>query len=517
MSLNLPSSRDEIANRMKSDVKSKNPTANPFLRVGFLPGIIFAISGRIFDLVASIKILVKNLFWHTSSIEYLTIWASYFGITRNPAKSASGNITFEAELGITVPIDTELQNTDGKTYKVLEAATSENQMLTLSIEQSSGVATAESTLANKLAIGNSITIAGANEDEYNGTFQITNVLSDTEFQFDVDPDADSPATGTITGESNIIELYVEAVDVGSDTNMESGDSLTFLTPISGINDIGFVQFSGITGGEDEEEVEDFRERFLFRVQNPVALFNNNAIENEVKKTTGVTRVWVNGVDITAGSIAITEITQSGGIAICETSAAHTIADGQRISITGANEDEYNVSSSRCLVLDSTHFCFLVDPDADSPATGSSTVSFSIVEEGQIKIYAVKDNSSSLLLNASEISEIEDRLEAIKPANVSMLDVFVQNPEIEEVDFAFSAISPDSDTMRTAIENNLEAFFQEEVTLHADVLQTSYLTAIRTTVDPTNGQKLDSFTLSTPTTNKTGERGKLYTLGEISFA
>lgn len=64
------------------------------------------------------------------------------------------------------------------------------------LSQSGGVATAACT-AHGYADGAAVTIAGANESEYNGLHQIR-AISANAFSFSVDSSATSPATGTIT-------------------------------------------------------------------------------------------------------------------------------------------------------------------------------------------------------------------------------------------------------------------------------------------------------------------------------
>lgn len=66
-----------------------------------------------------------------------------------------------------------------------------------SITRSGSVATVTTATNHNLFTGNSTTIAGANETDYNGTFTITRV-SDTVFTYTVPGAPATPATGTIT-------------------------------------------------------------------------------------------------------------------------------------------------------------------------------------------------------------------------------------------------------------------------------------------------------------------------------
>lgn len=78
------------------------------------------------------------------------------------------------------------------------------------LTQAAGTATLVSTVNHGLSTGDYVFIQGANETEYNGSFQIT-VTNDTTFTFAVDSGAASPATGSL-------EVFVEWLDGTAQTN-----------------------------------------------------------------------------------------------------------------------------------------------------------------------------------------------------------------------------------------------------------------------------------------------------------
>jgi hypothetical protein len=67
---------------------------------------------------------------------------------------------------------------------------------------------------------NYVTIAGADQSDYNGAFRITSVPSTVTFTITVSASATTPATGTITAtERNIVYRYWQYVtDLSSDTD-----------------------------------------------------------------------------------------------------------------------------------------------------------------------------------------------------------------------------------------------------------------------------------------------------------
>lgn len=303
MPLTFPSSRKEVSNRMKSDVQNELTGSNPFLRNSFLGALIVGIAGRVFDFYFQLnKNLLPNLFPDTAEGTFLERWGSYMSITRNPATQASGFITATGTDTTQIPADTELQTSDGIVLKTQALATIAAQSLSVSsLVQSGGVATATTASNHNLATGISVTISGANESDYNGTFTITVTGLDT-FTYTIDVGAPGTATGTILSAFTTASIEVLSDDFGQDANVEDGASITFSTPIAGVDDTAVVQFDEISGGSDEESDVDLRVRILSRYKNPVALFNVDAIENQAKLISGVTRVWVEEATPAAGQV-----------------------------------------------------------------------------------------------------------------------------------------------------------------------------------------------------------------------
>lgn len=377
------------------------------------------------------------------------------------------------------------------------------------------MATVTTLSEHLLAAGIEFVMSGANETEYNGTFNVLSIISATQFTYSVDAGAVSPATGTVLCDYNTASLDMQSDEQGSSSNLDAGSSLTITSAIAGLNDTAFAQFEGFQGGTDIESTENLRSRFLFKIQNPVALFNGPAIEVEAKKINGVTRVFIFGIDQTAGSISASSITNSTQVAIFTAGAAHGLISGQHVTVTGADQPEYNVISQKIIVIDSTRFAYVIS-GSPAVATGTPVAAFSLVEGGQVKVFFTRDNDESIIPSSSEVDTVKDQILTIKPAHVSDADVVVKAPTANSIDFAFSAIIPNTSTMQDAIRNQLKAFFQEGTTIGQNVLQTQYNNSIANTVDPSTGNRLESFTLSTPTGNIAIASEEIGALGDITF-
>lgn len=92
---------------------------------------------------------------------------------------------------------------------ILPIPTSAPTTFTLaSLTSSSGVATGTTSVVHGLKVNDYVTIAGANETDYNGAFRVTAVPSTTTFTYAVSNSPSTPATGTITMQQrNIVYRY----------------------------------------------------------------------------------------------------------------------------------------------------------------------------------------------------------------------------------------------------------------------------------------------------------------------
>ena len=172
-------------------------------------------------------------------------------------------------------------------------------------------------------------------------------------------------------------------------------------------------------GTDEESDASLRDRFLFRIQNPIALFNENAIIDQAKTVPGVTRVFVQGNDFFDGQLTALTLTKNGDFtAVFETATPHGLTSGQPINVTGAAETDYNVIEQKILILDSTNFIYTVDITTPTPATGAPIASFGVSEIGTVRIFFVRDNDINIIPSPSEIQDVKDAILEIKPITVS---------------------------------------------------------------------------------------------------
>ena len=95
------------------------------------------------------------------------------------------------------------------------------------------------------------------------------------------------ASGVPSGGSVVVT--VQAEDAGVDGNLDAGETLSLITPISGVQSAGTS--GDITGGADIEPIAELLERLLFRKRNPPMGGSVADYVAWMREVSGVTRAW----------------------------------------------------------------------------------------------------------------------------------------------------------------------------------------------------------------------------------
>ncbi len=513
MTISFPKNRKEVDNRAKADVKSQLATSNPWLKNSFLGALITGYAGRVYEFYLQMKNALLEMFPDTASGAYLERWGSYVGISRNPNTKANGYVVFTGDVGTVIPLGTQVSSSDGLIYSTTSVGTiTSNTLSVSSLTRSSTTATVTTPSEHNLATGMTVTISGADQTAYNGDFVITVTDADT-FKYTVSGAPASPATGTITMSVDSISIPVESVDYGQITNQVSGAQLTVSSPISGADSTVYVPYLDISSGTDEETDEEYRARVIYRYQHPIALFNVSAITVQAFETPGVTRVWVKEAGSVSDALAVSSVTRSGQLVIVTTSALHNLEDGQYVTISGADQTDYNVLT-KVIVLGDYTFAYAINTTPTTPATGTILATPSI-PNGQVKVYFMRDDDTNPIPSSLEVQAVKDKILEIKPAHVASGDVIVKAPVGVSTDFVFTELTPNTQEMQTAIANSLTTLFTESIDVGVTIPSHAYIAAIWQTVDE-KGNLVESFTLSSPAGDVAISEGQIGTLGTITY-
>jgi uncharacterized phage protein gp47/JayE len=432
MAVIFPSDSDEVVDAIRTDVKGELPDSNPWLESGWIPATVVGLGKRLYDMFFQLKESIKEAFPNTATGEYLQFWGDLKRLTLNSATPSSGKVTLTGTPTTNVPAATVivLGSVEYTLDNSIVLATIAKTVDTLT--QSGGTAVCLTDDDHEFATGNTITIAGAVQTEYNGTHTIT-VTGLKTFTFTVAAGAVSPATGTITASIDGQTGEITASVNGTGTNAANGAELELQNSIAGVDDTVTAQYDGLTGGTDNEEEEDYQGRVVYAWQNPLTPFNAANIEKVAKSVNGVTRVFVKEV---------------------------------------------------------------------TPAVG------------QVTTYFVRDNDETIIPDATEVSNVKAALENIRPSNTEPDDNIVSACTGISINVDISSITPDTLTMRDAIENTIDAYYRGGIDEGEDNEVDKLKSAIYQTYDVVRGEQLQSFTLDAPTTDTTIAEGEIAIAGTV---
>lgn len=301
---------------------------DPNMPNSFILAFVESFSGAFDDNYSKIDELLNQLFPDTSTGEWLDRWASYFGLSRKSAVKSTGNVVFQGDSGEEIPNETQIERADGVLFEVIADSTISSQNISITSAILQGSQALITTSANhNLASGVVLSISGFTEPEYNVSDVTITVISATQFLYNISGAPDSPATGTGIATCVFVSVPVEAVDFGKNSNSASGTELTLTTPILGVNDSCFVDFSGLRGGLDVESDDDLRIRLIERTSNLTAPFTNAGIKIFAKeKVDFITRIWVKDATPNAGKTTIWFVNDNDANIIPSTDQCNQLKD-----------------------------------------------------------------------------------------------------------------------------------------------------------------------------------------------
>ena len=515
MAVNTPDTASQVEDRIKADVQREAPDSNPYLTVHWLRSLIAGIARRIFDFYRDLGRTETRLFPDTADEETAPRWGNIYVGPENPATAAEGVIVATGVAGGLVGIG-ETLTANGIEYLTTTAGVIADMVVPVSsITRSGATATVTTNSEHGLSTFVPVTIAGADQTEYNVTDAATVVTGLTTFEFQVVGTPVSPATGVITAAFTTANVSAQAVTFGNDTNLDADTAMKLQSPVVDVDDTMFVTFGALGGGTDEESTEDYKGRYLDKIRKPVAGFNDAAIIAEAKKVPGVTRVFVNRSGTEIGTVSITTLTRDGDVAKAVTSAPHGFEDGNRTTVNNADQPEYNVTNVAILVGDATTFYYVVAGAPTTPATGTISAATNIAL-GQVVTFFMRDNDDDPIPTASEVLDVKAQLDGISPANTSFSNNIVNAPTPIVTAYTFTELNPNTPTMRDAITANLEQFHEEEAEVSVTVTEEQYRAAIQNTIDPNSGDSITTFTLSAPSGDIDIEFGEIATLGVVTY-
>jgi uncharacterized phage protein gp47/JayE len=190
------------------------------------------------------------------------------------------------------------------------------------------------------------------------------------------------AEATIVG--GVATVAVTASVAGEDGNRDVDVSLSFQSPVSGVDSVAVVGIDGLSNGSDQEEIEALRSRLEERIQNPPHGGSAADYEAWAREVAGVTRAWCYPLESGPGTVTV-----------------RFVRDGDADIIPGVDE----IAAVQTYI------------DGLSPATAVVSVEAPVPVELDFSISVVPDNST--VRSAVEL-ELEDLLRASGPGSTILV-------------------------------------------------------------------------------------------------
>jgi hypothetical protein len=245
------------------------------------------------------------------------------------------------------------------------------------ITRSGSTATATTAIPHGMSSGYSVTIAGATQTEYNGTFVVV-VTGASTFTYTVSGTPATPATGTIIF-NGVTTLWVR--DLPSASNVaafQSGDSVVLRKFTRGVEGsltisecIGVLtSYTDGTSGNEGQQSWTFTRNS--GADSGAMLAGQVVAVDSVVLDFGVSGNGYYEVSAIDGTVTVASITRVSTTATLTTSSAHGYQTGDSVTISGANETQYN-GTFTITVTSATVFTYTVSGSPATPATGTILV------------------------------------------------------------------------------------------------------------------------------------------------
>ena len=139
-----------------------------------------------------------------------------------------------------------------------------------------------------------------------------------------------------------------------------------------------------------------------------------------------------------------------------------------------------------------------------------------VNEGQVKVAFLREGDANPFPSSQEVATVKAAILAMTmPAHTAEEDVIVISPAPKPIAIDV-AIVPNTASMRTAVEANLQQMFDETASLGETLPLDAIRCAIHDTYDMGARQKLKSFTLLAPTADVEAGPDELPRLGAVTW-
>jgi uncharacterized phage protein gp47/JayE len=367
-----------------------------------------------------------------------------------------------------------------------------------------------------LTSGETVTIADVVStpvDAFNGVFDITSILSDTSFRYEIY----GPQTA-LSGTDGTYTALLATVDV----------------VVSSPHDLiigSIVTIAGVVSDPADAFNGDYQ--VIYVISETAFQYQKTTLPSAPSGTGGTYTAFFARVDVQAEEVgADGNLSPDTELSLVDSPDPKLIAANVINSGLHGGLDEETDSDYRARILQSRseiEGVFTIEQIRRSALTVvGNTRAFVVTPNdvtqpaqplpGQVEVYVFRDDDPSPIPNAAILAQTKENIIAFGklPANTSVDDLFVFAPTLVIVDFVFDSISPSTPGMRSAIEAQIKAFFIDSAEFATNVPENSYLAAIQNTQDLITGDFLKTFSLTAPVGDIVVGVGEIAYCGTVTF-
>lgn len=264
--------------------------------IGLVQAIGAGFASRLSEFASKLGFIEKQAFISTADKDYLYLHAGNL-LEPKPSLIAEGYVVFFGQVGAIIPIDTQIQD-DNNDFKTI----SQGEIIAYEFTGNVTVVDGVASLPPNTEVPSCICLV-------NSVLK-TAISSQDSFSFEAGDLIDNEFVTVEVDKSGLI--LVKCTESGILGNRNLSDELKTKTTITGINkELGVIN---ISGGEDAEAVEVYRDRVKYWLSNPQAPFSENHIRDFLLNGIPTLKyVWIKGGDLEEGKVKIFVLNQSDSL------------------------------------------------------------------------------------------------------------------------------------------------------------------------------------------------------------
>src|SRR5574343_667379 len=142
--------------------------------------------------------------------------------------------TLKANSNVDFDLTAEADNTKIALFAIMNsdptaAVRAGDKLAITSIESTSTIATVTTGSIHGLSVGDSVVVSGTGVSNYNGTFTVTTIISETKFTYAITSTSDSSSTGTVYSNTDTVNSGVDYLNIKTVASGKASKKYDFVT------------------------------------------------------------------------------------------------------------------------------------------------------------------------------------------------------------------------------------------------------------------------------------------------